>query len=451
MKKILLAGLLLLMTSSSLFGVTQTEKDALAALYNSTNGANWSNNTNWLNGDPCTDNWYGVTCENDSVTRLSLSYNQLTGTIPAEIGNLTNLTILSFYNNQLTGTIPTEIGNLTNLTILSFYNNQLTETIPTEIVNLTNLTWLLFGNNQLTGTIPTEIGNLTDLTWLHLHDNQLTGQLPLSITALTKLEDEDLDLQYNRLTNTDNTIETFLDQRHKDGSQGFYNTQIIQIDTDNDGIPDTYEVENGLNPLDPDDVELDNDSDGYSNKEEIIAGTSINDPGTNPSQKIEQLTLKAGWNLVVPNRLLTLEELKTKIGSDNLLVIQGSTTTYKKEYIDNGTPSLNDFEGFKEGEGYWIKVTQEIEIDFIPSVIHGKIITLTSGWNLINPTKGLTLDEIKAQVGVDNLLVIQGPTTIYKKEYIDNGTPFSNDFIKFEEPYGYWIKVQNGSQLNFED
>ena len=57
---------------------------------------------------------------------LVLSGNELTGPIPPEIGNLTNLTTLNLVNGQLTGEIPPEIGNLTNLTTLSLMNSQLT-------------------------------------------------------------------------------------------------------------------------------------------------------------------------------------------------------------------------------------------------------------------------------------------------------------------------------------
>ena len=71
---------------------------------------------------------------------LVLSGNELSGSIPPEIGNLTNLTTLSLVNSQLTGEIPPEIGNLTNLTTLNLMNNQLTGEIPPEIGNLTNLT-----------------------------------------------------------------------------------------------------------------------------------------------------------------------------------------------------------------------------------------------------------------------------------------------------------------------
>jgi Leucine-rich repeat (LRR) protein len=133
-----------------------------------------------------------------NLTVLSLRYNQLTGSIPPEIGNLTNLTYLDLYDNQLTGVIPPEIGNLTKLTDLYLRSNQLTGTIPPEIGNLTNLTSLILYNNQLTGSIPSEIGNLTNLTQLFLGENKLTGSIPPEIGNLTNLTY--LDLYDNQLT-----------------------------------------------------------------------------------------------------------------------------------------------------------------------------------------------------------------------------------------------------------
>ena len=86
----------------------------------------------------------------EDTDSLDLSNNQLTGSIPPEIGNLTNLTWLWLNDNQLTGSIPPEIGNLTNLTRVSLYDNQLTGSIPSELGNLTNLTYLNLKSNQLT-------------------------------------------------------------------------------------------------------------------------------------------------------------------------------------------------------------------------------------------------------------------------------------------------------------
>jgi len=126
--------------------------DALVALYNSTNGANW---TNAWDLNASINTFYGVTLDaNDRVTSIDLSGNNLTGTLPTELGSLTNIQALNLRNNQLTGSIPENIGNLSNLqTILSLGGNQLTGTIPIELGNLVNLERLELDNNQLSGTI----------------------------------------------------------------------------------------------------------------------------------------------------------------------------------------------------------------------------------------------------------------------------------------------------------
>ncbi|NOY36863.1 MAG: T9SS type A sorting domain-containing protein [Chlorobi bacterium] len=159
---------------------------ALVALYDSTDGANWTNNTNWLTGPVST--WFGVTVSGGRVTEISFDHNNLNGTIPHEIGNLTDLTLLSLEENQLAGSIPTEIGNLTNLSVLRLYNSQISGLIPSEIGNLTNLTFLDFNSNQLTGSIPVEIGNLTNLEFLDFSNNQFSGSIPPEIGNLLNLE-----------------------------------------------------------------------------------------------------------------------------------------------------------------------------------------------------------------------------------------------------------------------
>ena len=78
------------------------------------------------------------------VTMLSLSLNQLTGTIPAELGNLANLRALLLEGNQLTGAIPAELGNLANLQFLFFGANQLTGAIPRNLMHLSALSLSIF-------------------------------------------------------------------------------------------------------------------------------------------------------------------------------------------------------------------------------------------------------------------------------------------------------------------
>ncbi|MBN1121934.1 MAG: S8 family serine peptidase, partial [Anaerolineae bacterium] len=176
--------------------IPTAECEALVALYNDTDGDNWKDNTNWLQTTtPCS--WYGVTCDAGHVTAIALYYNQLSGPIPPELEDLSNLESLKLDRNQLTGPIPPELGNLANLSLLHLYANQLTGSIPPELGNLSNLVQLNLERSGLTGEIPSELSNLTNLERLILWQNELTGPIPIELAGLTNLTT--LDLGDNKL------------------------------------------------------------------------------------------------------------------------------------------------------------------------------------------------------------------------------------------------------------
>lgn len=171
---------------------------ALVALYDSTDGVNWTDNTRWLTGSVST--WFGVTVSAGRVTDVSLSSNNLNGHIPPEIGNLTNLNSLVLSGNQLTGGIPDEVYNLANIFSLRLDSNQLEGSISPNIGNLVNLTTLFLSDNLLTDSIPAEIGNLENLKTLHLRFNQLNGPIPIEMYNLTTLTV--INLSINQLQGT---------------------------------------------------------------------------------------------------------------------------------------------------------------------------------------------------------------------------------------------------------
>ena len=85
----------------------ETDGLALWALYQSTNGAGWTNNSGWTQGATPTAAWNGVTVASARVTELDLNNNGLRGRIPAQLAELTKLTTLDLSdNNQLRGFIP---------------------------------------------------------------------------------------------------------------------------------------------------------------------------------------------------------------------------------------------------------------------------------------------------------------------------------------------------------
>jgi hypothetical protein len=184
--------------------ISQMECEILLDIYHSMDGPNWKRGPTWgwnETNSPCgkTDFWSGVTCSNGHVIRLQFSSSdQLNGTIPTSIGNLSQLREIHIRGLGVRGTIPESIGNLSQLQILDISYTQLTGKIPESIGDLVQLTWIILINNQLTGQIPKSISNLDKLEKLDLYHNQLTGQIPESIGNLSNLMS--LQLYHNQLT-----------------------------------------------------------------------------------------------------------------------------------------------------------------------------------------------------------------------------------------------------------
>lgn len=176
----------------------------LMALYNSTNGPNWSHNSGWVDGaagtncDPC-NAWIGVTCDSISrVSEIKLNTNNLNGMIPEEIGDLRYLTSLSMSNNDLFGNIPSTITALGELSSLVLWGNSLSGSIPEDIGQLHKLSQILLQQNSLSGVIPISIANIDSLAILTLTNNQLSGNIPEELGSLEKLIS--LNLSLNQLS-----------------------------------------------------------------------------------------------------------------------------------------------------------------------------------------------------------------------------------------------------------
>ena len=135
--------------------------------------------------------WSGVYLSDPPlrVSRLLMAEFQLTGSIPAALGQLSHLERLDLIKNQLRGEIPKELGQLSKLTELALYKNQLSGSIPRELGQLSKLRSLWLGENQLSGSIPAALGQLSQLRFLHLPNNQLSGSIPTTLGQLSQLED----------------------------------------------------------------------------------------------------------------------------------------------------------------------------------------------------------------------------------------------------------------------
>ncbi len=177
-----------------------TDSLALVALYNATDGPNWTDNENWLTGP--VSSWYGVTVEGDRVTELTLNGDwnnpSLTGELPEELGQLSNLIFLNLEHNNLTGTIPSEIQNLQALQYLNLSNQDFNEdSFPAWINNMPNLRYLYLSNCNLSGELPL-LTNLSNIRDLICSSNNLSGDIPTWLGQLNSLEY--IDLSFNQLS-----------------------------------------------------------------------------------------------------------------------------------------------------------------------------------------------------------------------------------------------------------
>ena len=174
--------------------ISQRECESLLQLYQSTNGAQWLHNDGWnVTNTPC--GWFGVSCENNGVTDIQLTGNNLNGTLP-DFRGLPQLQTLYLSRNQLTGTVP-DFRGLPQLLRFSLWDNELTGTIP-DFSSLANLQGLSLSRNQLTGAIP-DFSGLPQLQTLYLWSNELTGTIH-DFSGLPQLLG--LSLRGNQLTGT---------------------------------------------------------------------------------------------------------------------------------------------------------------------------------------------------------------------------------------------------------
>ena len=135
--------------------------------------------------------WEGIRLEGSPPRVTELVFNgdleYLTGTIPPELGNLSELRYLVLIGNRLRDSIPPELSRLQNLVYLSLAHNRLTGEVPSELSSLGSLRKLELSQNRLGGSIPSELGRLSKLEVLNLSGNRLGGNIPTELGNLDSL------------------------------------------------------------------------------------------------------------------------------------------------------------------------------------------------------------------------------------------------------------------------
>jgi len=215
-----------LLAGAALAQVSTTERQALIALYETTNGDEWINNDGWLGEEGTECEWHGVNCReidtgSQYVHRLLLSNNGLDGNLPEDLVDLDRLVGLSLDNNNLHGPIPAEYGEFAALTNLDLSDNGLSGPIPGTLLSGQPLQYIDLGNNRLDGYTESAnpvstarllalsgnpIGALPPESWrrpyvigsLELNRTRLTGEIDLDHDSWEGLEQ--LELADNAIT-----------------------------------------------------------------------------------------------------------------------------------------------------------------------------------------------------------------------------------------------------------
>jgi hypothetical protein len=232
--------------------VPPSERAVLDAIYYGTGGIppgggsrTWINITGWglppfLGISECDS--YGITCVVDQqgqehVSRVDLTDNGLTGSLPSSLSDLPFLEAFDAAYNDIGGSIPT-LSGLAELEDFDVHQNQITGSIP-SLVGLTNLTSFDVGSNLLTGAIPS-LDGIANIWIFRAYDNRLTGPIP-ELSGLKWLYD--FNLTSNDLTGPIPTLAGLLGLRYFQVGNNHLSGSIPDLA----GLePDTFVVSDNL-------------------------------------------------------------------------------------------------------------------------------------------------------------------------------------------------------------
>ncbi|XP_070014504.1 receptor kinase-like protein Xa21 [Nicotiana sylvestris] len=139
-------------------------------------------------------------CKLKHLDAIYLGQNQLSGSLPNCLGNVTSLREMQLGSNKLSSNIPASLWSLKDLVVLDLSSNNMGGSLPPEIGKLKAATHMNLSMNQFSSGIPIEIGGLQNLVYLSLRHNKLQGSIPGSMRNMVGLEF--LDLSHNNISGT---------------------------------------------------------------------------------------------------------------------------------------------------------------------------------------------------------------------------------------------------------
>ena len=143
--------------------------------------------------------WDDIPTELGMATRatdLRLWNNELKGSVPTELGRLSELRMDEagsrgfLASNFLGWTLPSELGNMVKAYSLPLYSNFFMSTLPSQLGRLSEAVYVNLRDNFMTGGLPTQLGGMRNVrASVKLPENLLSGSLPTQLGHMTKVRD----------------------------------------------------------------------------------------------------------------------------------------------------------------------------------------------------------------------------------------------------------------------
>ncbi|MCK5562039.1 MAG: hypothetical protein KAJ51_15675 [Thermoplasmata archaeon] len=156
---------------------------------------------------------------------------------------------------------------------------------------------------------------------------------------------DDWEIKYNLNPNDNGTIKTNHGEEGDPDSDNLlnkdeykYGTSPIESDSDGDGMPDGWEVENGLEPMLPSDGDYDDDGDGLTNFQEFLNGTDPNNNDTDSDN------IPDGWEVKYGLNPLDSDDSNEDPDGDGISNFQ--------EYLKGTNPKDSDTDDDGDNDGY---------------------------------------------------------------------------------------------------
>ena len=168
--------------------LSREEAQFIEDLWEMTNGPGWTRTVGWDERHSKPNGCLGIKVEDKHITHVCITNNNLRGTIPESVRNLTRLVEFNLSYNLLTGGIPEGIACCEGLEMLYIQWNRLNLALPRALGQLPHLKHLYLDHNLIAGEIPENIGESVNVRRINLANNQISGKVPFSIRLLLKLE-----------------------------------------------------------------------------------------------------------------------------------------------------------------------------------------------------------------------------------------------------------------------